>query len=155
MKTRFLRLGHSRQLVVIAGTTFLFVAAIAAVLYPAHQGRTELANQLQKEQLILLQVRRLGERYRALSQAGAGVSGSSELSAAVERSLQGQAFQPARMQVNGDNGLQISLDRVAFGDVLTWLQELETTPGMLIADFNATQATEGTVNITIGLEGSR
>jgi type II secretory pathway component PulM len=89
----------------------------------------------------------LVQRFEARQLSGA----ATDLSAVVNRSLQGKSFQPSLMQQqNGE--LALRFDNAPFADVVAWMLELEEA-GAVVANVAIAQAQSGGVTLTLVLRG--
>jgi type II secretory pathway component PulM len=145
--TRFALLPAATQKVVVGVLAAAFIITAGALSWTMH-GRVAAAQlRLEASRANQQAMTELVQRFEARQLSGA----ATDLSAVVNRSLQGKSFQPTLMQQqNGE--LALRFDNAPFGDVLAWMSELEEA-GAVLANVAIAQAGSG-VTVTLVLRGA-
>jgi type II secretory pathway component PulM len=153
MRARFNRLDarSQRNVVIVAATLLVLLGSVLS--WQAHGSKRAAAAALEASQQDMRAMDELLARYAQLQQQrGAGVYADSEdLTAVVNRTLQGRSFQPARIQQGIGGELQLRLDDVAFADALAWLTELESAGGVVVGAATVNQGSAGSASLTLVL----
>jgi type II secretory pathway component PulM len=153
MRARFNKLDARSQRHVVVVTALLLLVLGAALSWQVHGSKRSAAAAVDASAQDLLAMDELLARYEQLQQQrGTGVTANNEdLTALVNRTLQGRSFQPTRIQQGVDGELQLRLDDVAFADALAWLTELENTGGVVVGAVTVNQAAAGSASLTLVL----
>jgi type II secretory pathway component PulM len=152
---RFLR-SHSprRQLLLAAGLTLAGGLIIAlGIIEPLHTMRSSLQVEQESLERELSQVQSLAQELENLRRSAPEQSSDGiPLTTLVDQSLQGRPFQPSRIQLNEAGQMQLRLEGVAFEEALSWLQELETYPGVLATAVTVARDQGGRINLGLTLQ---
>ena len=102
----------------------------------------------------LAEMETLGQEARGLSAiAAAPVPHGAELQQALNTSLTNHGLKATRMALSGES-VQVQLDKVPFGAVAEWLQEVRQAQRMKVIDANIKYVgATALVNVTATLQG--
>lgn len=122
------------------------------VLLPLHAKLAASKLELERSSRSLGEMQELADSYQAMAESGTEGTYPG-LTAIVNQSLQGKAFQPSRIQQNGAGELVIRVDNVPFQLAIEWINELEKTRGVVVETVAVSQSQSGLVNLTLALTG--
>ncbi|MCP1339195.1 type II secretion system protein M [Idiomarina sp. M1R2S28] len=132
-KQRWQQFNHREQslLAVLAGV--LFIAFLYFVIWqPSSQAVANAERQLAAQQQQYQWVQRAIARYKKLEESNSQQqSASGSVSQRINRAAAAQDIQIARLQPQGQEYL-LSVDEVAFSDLLSFLAELEQRQGLAL-----------------------
>jgi type II secretory pathway component PulM len=152
--TRFTQLPNHTQKMAAGLLAALLIAGGAGLSWMMHGRVADAQLRLDQSHVNQQAMKELVQRFEARRLSGA----ATDLSAVVNRSLQGRSFQPTLMQQqNGE--LALRFDNAPFAEVLDWLIELEEAGAVVgnVAVAQAAQAQFGRessgVTLTLVLRG--
>jgi type II secretory pathway component PulM len=145
--TRFALLPADTQKVVVGVLAAALIVSGGALSWTMHSRVAAAQLRLEASRANQQAMAELVQRFEARQLSGA----ATDLSAVVNRSLQGKSFQPTLMQQqNGE--LALRFDNAPFDDVLAWMLELEEA-GAVVANVAIAQAQATGVTLTLVLRG--
>lgn len=138
---------------VIGGGVFLVVFMLYQLTWaPFANGVTDMQAKLDKTQQDLIWMQQAAEEVRALqgSSGGRRATYAGSLLGLIEKTARqkGLGSSIRKVQPEGQKGVRVWMDKVAFDAVIGWMDELQAKQGVSISHFSAERtATEGRVNI--------
>lgn len=148
----FAKLPARQQLLLVSILAVLALALVLLVLVvPAHNRLAALRVDQENAAADLDAAKVLTERYLQLQNNAPQSAAGSSLTALVNQSLQNKPFQPSRIQMSETGELQLRLENIEFEALLSWLFELEQSPGLLLSAISVNKAGGG-VNVLLTLQ---
>jgi type II secretory pathway component PulM len=145
--TRFALLPADTQKIVAGTLAFALIVSGGVLSWTLHNQVAAAQLRLEASRANQQAMMELVQRFEARQLSGA----ATDLSAVVNRSLQGKNFQPTLMQQqNGE--LALRFDNAPFADLLAWMLELEEA-GAVVANVAIAQAQSAGVTLTLVLRG--
>ena len=152
MMEKFFHLKHREQIVLVSVFCFSLLTAFILVIW------VPVNNELQRQQsrydtavMTMQAIETTVARIGNLQQQG---NADFSLTTLVNESLQSRQLEFTRLQQLSVNQIQIRMDNVVFGDVLAWIYDIESTPGVIVNELTVRalgQSQPGLVNVTAGL----
>lgn len=145
---------REQQVLKILAVFLAAVAALLLVIQPLHRFHSEAqADYLAQRETVAWMEANRGNVAKAPAPATARQPDQSLLTLANQSARRfGLSFR--RSEPNGENGLNLWLERVPFNRVVQWLGALEREYGVIAADIAASRGDEpGMVDVRIVLEG--
>lgn len=157
MKELFNNLNTREQAVLLAGAVVLLVFLLYFVAWqPLREMQVEQNAEYREAVAEREAVRDYVRDIQSLPESDRSnrATGNTSLTSLVNDSLQSRQLQLTRIQQLTADQLSVRLENVGFGEVLGWIYDLETIPGVLVGDLAvrpAQGARPGMVNVTVGL----
>ncbi len=149
-------LEHRDRIALNGLVTFFAVLFLYFGLWaPAHDYLEE-SREYRDRQLSLLQYMRASERRArsAASGSGQGYVAGQTLLTQVSRTAQQHQIRPNRLQPEGDDNVSVWFDRVAFNNLIGWLEQLIVQQGIDVKQISIDREDEpGRVNARLVLGG--
>lgn len=143
---------------VVAGGIFLGLFILYQLTWaPFANGMAEMQTKVSKKQEDLLWMQQAAQEARSLQGGSAGRRPvhTGSLLGLIEKTARqrGLGSSIRKVQPEGQKGVRIWLDRVAFDAVMTWLDELQVKQGVMVSSLAAERTPqEGWVNIRMLVE---
>jgi len=148
---------RERRLVIGGGAVLLVFMLYQLTWAPFANGVANMQGKINKQQQDLIWMQQAAEEVRSL-QGGSGgrqTVHSGSLLGLIEKTARqrGLGSSIRKVQPEGQSGVRMWLDKVAFDAVLTWLDELQTKQGVVVTSFTAESINQpGRVNIRMLVE---
>lgn len=142
---------------VIGGAIFLVVFLLYQLTWaPFANGVTNMQTKVNKQQQALLWMQQSAQEVRSL-QGGSGRRPvhTGSLLGLIEKTARqrGLGSSIRKVQPEGQKGVRVWMDKVAFDAVMTWLDELQLKQGVTVSSFSAESiAQSGRVNVRMLVE---
>ncbi|MFT5481513.1 MAG: general secretion pathway protein M [Halieaceae bacterium] len=154
----FQQLRHREQLIVFAGCVALLgMFLYTAILAPLSRNTESLQRQNIASAKALESVESMVARIEALRRSGASEasgSGGANLARLINTHAARFNLKISRMQPNSKQEMQVRFEEAVFGDLLSWLYQLEIADGLIVKEVAITQTGGvGLVTATIRLAG--
>ncbi len=147
---------NPREQAILGGGSLILLLVVGyTVLWePAATGRVALAKTLPGLRASLAEMETLAQEARGLSASPAPSLRGDALTQALQDSLGQHGLKATRLATTGDNAVQVQLEKVAFGSVASWLQDVRLQQRLKVTDarFQYVGAT-ALVNVTATLQG--
>jgi general secretion pathway protein M len=141
-----LNLREQRIVMALAATVSIFLL-YSLLWQPLNDNLENSEKRLTSRQELLTWVTDNTARYQSTKSTGGTKQSSGSLSSIVNRTANQQQLTITRMQPQGDI-LQVWLDSVPFGQLLTWLELLANKEGLQVQAIDLTQGdSEGEVRV--------
>ena len=141
---------REQNLLAVAGAVIVLGLLYVLLIDPALSGRTMLEKQLPALRQQAAEVRSLAKEASALG-GKAGAAPAAMTRESIEASLTRKGLKPQAVSLTGDLA-KVQLNGVPFADTVQWLEELQRTARVSVADANiSAQEPAGTVNATLTL----
>lgn len=141
---------REQNLLAVAGAVIVLGLLYVLLIDPALSGRTMLEKQLPALRQQAAEVRSLAKEASALG-SKAGTAPAPMTRESIEASLTRKGLKPQAVSLTGDLA-KVQLNGVPFADTVQWLEELQRTARVSVADANiSAQEPAGTVNATLTL----
>ncbi len=145
-----------RERRILAGGGAILLLVIVYLLFwePAFEGRRRIEKALPEMRGQLAEMETLGQEARELSAiAATPVPRGNDLQDALNVSLTAHGLKASRMALSGES-VQVQLDKVSFGAVAEWLQEVRQAQRMKVIDASIRYVgATALVNVTATLQG--
>lgn len=145
-----------RERRILAGGGAILLLVIIYLLFwePAFEGRRRIEKALPEMRGQLAEMETLGQEARELSAiAATPVPHGNDLQDALNASLTAHGLKASRMALSGESA-QVQLDKVPFGAVAEWLQEVRQAQRMKVIDASIRYVgATALVNVTATLQG--
>ena len=145
---------RERRILAGGGVILLLVILYLLLWEPAFEGQRRIEKALPQMRTQLAEMEALGQEARALSAiAAAPVPHGAELQQALTTSLANHGLKATGMAMSGES-VQVQLDKVPFGAVAEWLQEVRQAQRMKVIDASIRYVgATALVNVTATLQG--
>jgi len=147
---------NPREQAILGGGSLVLVLVIGYTLLwePASSGRVAMAKSLSALRADLAEMETLAQEARGLSASPAPSLRGDALTQALQDTLSQHGLKATRLATTGDNAVQVQLEKVAFGSVASWLQDVRLQQRLKVTDarFSYVGAT-ALVNVTATLQG--
>ncbi|WP_231408665.1 type II secretion system protein GspM [Ralstonia solanacearum] len=154
--TAFWMQREPRERRILAGGGAILLLVIVYLLFwePAFEGRRRIEKALPEMRGQLAEMETLGQEAHELSAiAAAPVPHGNDLQDALNASLTAHGLKASRMALSGES-VQVQLDKVPFGAVAEWLQEVRQAQRMKVIDAGIRYVgATALVNVTATLQG--
>jgi general secretion pathway protein M len=140
------------------------VALVLTLIYfvgwaPLQEGVATLETQVQEQQALKRWMEQSAAEVQQLRRGGAGQSlgAGRSLLTVVDQTARGGQLGPSlkRMEPEGDNGVKVWLEQVAFDEMMSWLVTLEQQYGVTVATLTVErQAVAGRVDAHMSLRNT-
>lgn len=145
-----IRSEQEKKILAVVGSLLLAGLIYLLLLEPALSGRKMLERQLPNLRMQAAQLQELVREAQALS-GRAGPPATALSKEAVESSLNQRLMKAQNIGMVGDQ-VKLQLNEVQFGNLLSWLDEMQKSSHISVLDANiVSQATPGVVNATLSL----
>ena len=137
---------------VIGGGIFLAVFLVYQITWaPFVNGVADMQDKVDKQQQDLIWMQQAADEVRRLQGGGTRRAvNSGSLLGLIEKTARqkGLGSSIRKVQPEGQNGVRVWMDKVAFDEVMGWLDDLQAQQGVTISLFSAERtAEEGRVNV--------
>jgi general secretion pathway protein M len=129
----------------------LLVLLLVLLLVPLHASLAALRSEHARAAATLKEVQTLVAAHASLAESTALPDTLLPLIARVNQTLETQGFQPQRIQQGQQGDLQLRVEELEFEALLSWLYELEQTPGVLLDAVSLAEAANGRVSASLTL----
>lgn len=143
------------QAILAGGATVLGLVLIYSVLWePAADGRARLSRSLPAMRAELAEMETLAQEARGLNASPAPALRGDALTQALQDSLGKYGLKATRLAAGADNSVQVQLDKVPFGAVAGWLQDVRQQQRLKITDARIVYVgATALVNVSATLQG--
>ncbi|NOV25570.1 type II secretion system protein M [Cupriavidus necator] len=143
------------QAILAGGAAVLALVLGYLVLWePAAEGRERAARNLPQLRADLAEMETLAQEARGLKATPAPSLRGDALTEALQESLGQYGLKATRLAAGADNSVQVQLDKVPFGAVSTWLQDVRQQQRMKVIDARVVYVgATALVNVTATLQG--
>lgn len=145
-----------REQAILGGGTLVMLLVIGYTLLwePAATGRAALAKSLPGLRAELAEMETLAQEARGLSASPAPSLRGDALTQALQDSLGQHGLKATRLATTGDNSVQVQMEKVAFGAVSGWLQDVRLQQRLKVTDTRIVYVgATALVNVTATLQG--
>jgi general secretion pathway protein M len=147
---------NPREQAILAGGAAVLALVIGYLLLwePAADGRARVARNLPQLRADLAEMETLAQEARGLKAIPAPSLRGDALTQALQESLGQYGLKATRLAAGADNSVQVQLDKVPFGAVSTWLQDVRQQQRMKVIDARIVYVgATALVNVTATLQG--
>ncbi|WP_430869714.1 type II secretion system protein M [Cupriavidus basilensis] len=147
---------NPREQAILAGGGAMLALVIGyTVLWePAADGRARLQRSLPQLRTDLAAMETLAQEARGLAASPAPSLRGEALTQALQESLAQHGLKPTRLAGTGDNSVQLQLDKVPFGAVAAWLQDVRQQQRLKVIETRIVYVgATAMVNVTATLQG--
>ncbi len=147
---------NPREQAILAGggAVLALVIGYLALWEPAADGRERLARSLPKLRADLAEMETLAQEARGLKATPAPSLRGDALTQALQDSLGQHGLKATRLAAGADNSVQVQLDKVPFGAVSGWLQDVRQQQRMKVIDARIVYVgATALVNVSATLQG--
>ena len=147
---------NPREQAILAGGSAVLALVIGyTVLWePAAEGRAKLQRSLPQLRSDLAEMETLAQEARGLAASPAPSLRGEALNQALQESLAQHGLKATRLAGTGDNSVQVQLDKVPFGSVANWLQDVRQQQRLKVIDTRIVYVgPTAVVNVTATLQG--
>ncbi|AEI78782.1 general secretion pathway protein M [Cupriavidus necator N-1] len=136
------------------GAVLALVIGYLVLWEPAADGRERLARNLPKLRADLAEMETLAQEARGLKATPAPSLRGDALTQALQDSLGQHGLKATRLAAGADNSVQVQLDKVPFGAVSGWLQDVRQQQRMKVIDARIVYVgATALVNVSATLQG--
>ena len=143
---------------VVGGGIFLIIFILYQLTWaPFANGVVNMQTKVNKQQQDLLWMQQAAQEVKSL-QGGSGGRGATyrgSVLGLIEKSARqhGLGESIRKVQPEGQKGVRVWMDKVAFDRIMSWLDELQTKQGVTVSSFSAENTGQpGRVNIRMLVE---
>lgn len=147
---------NPREQAILAGGSAVLVLALGYMLLwePAAEGRQRLARSLPQMRADLAEMETLAQEARGLKATPAPSLRGDALTQALQDSLGQHGLKATRLAAGADISVQVQLDKVPFGAVSAWLQDVRQQQRMKVIDARIVYVgATALVNVSATLQG--
>ncbi|UIF86023.1 type II secretion system protein M [Cupriavidus sp. UYPR2.512] len=147
---------NPREQAILAGGGAVLALVIGYLVLwePAADGRERLARNLPKLRADLAEMETLAQEARGLKATPAPSLRGDALTQALQDSLGQHGLKATRLAAGADNSVQVQLDKVPFGAVSGWLQDVRQQQRMKVIDARIVYVgATALVNVSATLQG--
>ncbi|CAN7524165.1 Type II secretion system (T2SS), protein M [compost metagenome] len=147
---------NPREQAILAGGGAVLALVIGYLVLwePAADGRERLARNLPKLRADLAEMETLAQEARGLKATPAPSLRGDALTQALQDSLGQHGLKATRLAAGADNSVQVQLDKVPFGAVSGWLQDVRQQQRMKVIDARIDYVgATALVNVSATLQG--
>lgn len=147
---------NAREQAILGGGAAVLALVIGYSLLwePAADGSARLSRSLPALRADLAEMETLAQEARGLTASPAPSLRGDALTQALQDSLGQQGLKATRLAAIGENAVQVQLDKVPFGAVAAWLQDVRQQQRLKVADARfAYVGATALVNVTATLQG--
>jgi len=143
------------QAILAGGATVLALALVYTVLWePAANGRARIERSLPVMRADLAEMETLAQEARGLTASPAPALRGDALTQALQESLGKYGLKATRLTAGPDNSVQLQLDKVPFGAVAGWLQDVRQQQRLKVSDARIIYVgATALVNVSATLQG--
>ena len=147
---------NPREQAILAGGSAVLALVIGyTVLWePAANGRDKLLRSLPQLRSDSAEMETLAQEARGRAASPAPSLRGEALNQALQESLAQHGLKATRLNGTGDNSVQVQLDKVPFGSVASWLQDVRQQQRLKVIDTRIVYVgATAMVNVTATLQG--
>ena len=147
---------NPREQAILGGGAVVLVLVFGYLLLwePASIERARLTRNLPALRADLAEMETLAQEARGLSANRAPSLQGDALTQALQDSLGQHGLKATRLMATGDNAVQLQLDKVPFGSVAGWLQDVRLQQRLKVTDARISYVgATALVNVTATLQG--
>lgn len=147
---------NPREQAILAGggAVLALVLGYLVLWEPAADGRAALTRTLPAQRAQLAEMETLAQEARGLSASPAPALRGEALTQALQDSLGQHGLKATRLSATGDSAVQVQLDKVPFGAVASWLQDVRQQQRMKVTETRIVYVgATAVVNVTATLQG--
>jgi len=143
------------QWILAGGAAILAAVAGYSLLWePAAEGSARLQRSLPQQRAELAEMDTLAQEARSLNSNPPPSLQGEALTQALQASLTQQGLKATRLAAGGDGSVQLQLDKVPFGAVAAWLQDVRQQQRLKVIDAKLTYVgATALVNMSATLQG--
>ncbi|AOZ04411.1 type II secretion system protein M [Cupriavidus malaysiensis] len=147
---------NPREQWILAGgaAVLLAVAGYSLLWEPAADASARLARSLPQQRADLAEMDTLAQEARSLNGSPPPALQGDALTQALQAGLAQQGLKATRLATNGDGSVQVQLDKVPFGALAAWLQDVRQQQRLKVTDARLSYVgATALVNMTATLQG--
>lgn len=147
---------NPREQAILGGGAVVLVLVFGYLVLwePAATGRDRLMRNLPAQRADLAEMETLAQEARGLQASPAPSLRGDALTQALQDNLGQHGLKATRLAATGDNAVQVQLDKVAFGSVASWLQDVRAQQRLKVTDARISYVgATALVNVTATLQG--
>lgn len=147
---------NPREQAILAGGGVVLALVLGYLMLwePAADGRAALTRSLPAQRAQLAEMETLAQEARGLSASPAPSLRGEALTQALQDSLGQHGLKATRLSATGENAVQVQLDKVPFGAVASWLQDVRQQQRMKVTEARIVYVgATAVVNVTATLQG--
>jgi len=139
MKAWWQQLNLREQRLVMAMSALILIFSVYGLIWqPLNEKIASTKAKVARQQALLTWVAENTERYQQVKRSGRSNTGAS-LSSIVNRTSRVNNIVITRMQPQGDD-LQVWIDEISFNQLLSWLEQLASSEGLLVKNIDLSLA---------------
>lgn len=145
---------REQALLAIGALLLTLVAGYGLLWEPADEGRARLRKALPAQRADLAEMETLAQEARGLSAKPAPALRGDALTQALQESLDKYGLKPTRLAAVGESTVQLQLDKVPFGAVAGWLQDVRQQQRLKVSEAKIEYVgATAVVNVSATLQG--
>lgn len=147
---------NPREQAILGGGTVVLVLVFGYLVLwePAATGRDRLIRNLPAQRADLAEMETLAQEARGLQASPAPSLRGDALTQALQDNLDQHGLKATRLAATGDNAVQVQMDKVPFGAVASWLQDVRAQQRLKVTDARISYVgATALVNVTATLQG--
>ena len=147
---------RERRMLIGGSIIFVIFLAYQLIWAPIANSVTSMQDKVNKQQQDLLWMQQAADEVKQLRGGNSSrPARSGSLLGSIEKTARDSKLGDSirKVQPEGQSGVRMWLDGAAFDDVLTWLDGLQYTQGIMVSDISIERLSEqGRVNVRLLLE---